>query len=68
MRCLTRDQSSAKASALRELGAEVVQCDGFDDDSICQAIAGSWGIFINNGYTNTVIELEPDSRISLGAG
>lgn len=46
------------------MGADVVQTDGFDDDSTRDAIAGSWGIFINNGYSNTVFQslLPPRSR------
>ncbi|KAJ5382503.1 Cytochrome P450 [Penicillium concentricum] len=53
VRCLTRDGSSKKASELRALGADVVQTDGFDDSLTRDAISGSWGIFINNGYSNT---------------
>lgn len=58
VRCLSRDKSSSKASELRALGAEVVQIDGSDEESICKAIASSWGIFINNGYTNTVFDFQ----------
>ncbi|KAJ5974911.1 Cytochrome P450 [Penicillium waksmanii] len=53
VRCLTRDKSSSKASELRVLGADVVQTDGLDENSILNAIAGSWGIFINNTYSNS---------------
>ncbi|KKK13825.1 hypothetical protein ARAM_001596 [Aspergillus rambellii] len=53
VRCLTRDAGSSKAEALRSLGAEVVQVDGFNEAETQKAIAGSWGIFINNGYTNS---------------
>jgi hypothetical protein len=53
------------------MGADVVQTDGFDDDSTRNAIAGSWGIFINNGYSNTVFQslsydlLPPRSRLGM---
>ncbi|KAF3403484.1 NmrA-like family domain-containing protein [Penicillium rolfsii] len=50
VRCLTRDVSSSKAEELRSLGAEVVQMDGSNEEQTQQAIIGSWGIFINNGY------------------
>lgn len=54
VRCLTRDVSSPKASELRALGAEIMQMDGSNEEQTKQAIVGSWGIFINNGYMHSV--------------
>ncbi|EPS25865.1 NmrA-like family domain-containing oxidoreductase himF [Penicillium oxalicum] len=53
VRCLTRDVSSPKASELRALGAEIMQMDGSNEEQTKQAIVGSWGIFINNGYMHS---------------
>ncbi|SDD68250.1 NmrA family NAD(P)-binding protein [Glycomyces harbinensis] len=45
VRALTRDDSSAKARALAEAGAEVVVGDLDDRDSLDRATAGAWGVF-----------------------
>ncbi|KAJ5192827.1 hypothetical protein N7449_008969 [Penicillium cf. viridicatum] len=50
VRCVTRDIWSTKAQELKKLGAEIVQADGDDPNSMKTALHGSWGIFINNGY------------------
>ncbi|SDL23683.1 Uncharacterized conserved protein YbjT, contains NAD(P)-binding and DUF2867 domains [Glycomyces sambucus] len=45
VRALTRDASSAKAKALKESGAEVVEGDLGDRNSLDRAAAGAWGVF-----------------------
>ncbi|GAA1681439.1 NmrA/HSCARG family protein [Glycomyces endophyticus] len=45
VRALTRDASSAKAEALKESGAEVVEGDLGDRASLDRAAAGAWGVF-----------------------
>ncbi|MGV3615617.1 MAG: NmrA/HSCARG family protein [Fimbriimonas sp.] len=45
VRALTRDPSSDKANALADKGAEVVQADLSDPDSIHRAFAGAYGAF-----------------------
>lgn len=49
VRCLTRHAQSAKAAALAQAGAEVVQGDLADRQSIERALDGCWGCF---GVTN----------------
>ncbi len=50
VRALTRHPDSAKARALAEAGAEVVQGDLDDAASLARAAAGMWGVF---GVQNT---------------
>ncbi|RRS00821.1 NmrA family NAD(P)-binding protein [Glycomyces terrestris] len=45
VRALTRDASSPKAKALKESGADVVEGDLGDRDSLDRAAAGVWGVF-----------------------
>ncbi|KAJ5766292.1 uncharacterized protein N7511_003908 [Penicillium nucicola] len=66
VRCLTRDTSSTVAEELQSLGAEIVQVDGVNESETQQAIAGSWGIFINNGYSNS--DIVRDGRYDLDFG
>lgn len=49
VRCLTRDTGSENARALAEIGAEVVNGDLDDVDSLFNAAQGCWGVF---GVTN----------------
>jgi uncharacterized protein YbjT (DUF2867 family) len=49
VRCATRNPGSEKALALREAGAEVVETDMFDVESLKTAMTGCWGVF---GVTN----------------
>jgi uncharacterized protein YbjT (DUF2867 family) len=50
VRALTRDPSSDKAKALAKLGAEVVQADLDDVESLKQAFAGAYGAFCVTNY------------------
>src|SRR5450432_3843512 len=45
VRALTRDPSSDKAKALADAGAEVVQADIDDPDSLARAFDGAYGAF-----------------------
>jgi uncharacterized protein YbjT (DUF2867 family) len=49
-RAITRDPSSERAQALRALGAEVVQADLDDVDSVQAAFAGAHGAFCVTNY------------------
>jgi len=49
VRCLTRNTGSEKAAALAALGAEVVQGDLDDSESLRRALDGCYGVF---GVTN----------------
>jgi uncharacterized protein YbjT (DUF2867 family) len=65
VRALTRDPASSKAQALASLGAEVVQGDFNDPDSIAQAIQGVDGVFAvtlfwSYGYE---VEVEQGKRL-----
>jgi uncharacterized protein YbjT (DUF2867 family) len=50
VRAITRDASSPKALALTALGAEVVQADVDDEDSLAAAFAGAYGAFCVTFY------------------
>lgn len=47
VRALTRSPGSERSKALSDLGAEIVQADGFDADQTYAAFQGSWGAFVN---------------------
>jgi uncharacterized protein YbjT (DUF2867 family) len=49
-RALTRDTNSAKAKALRDQGAEVVQVDLQDESSVTRAFEGAYGAFCVTFY------------------
>lgn len=51
---ITRDPQSDKAKAIASLGAELVQADGFNSDEMTNALAGSWGLFINTNSDDEV--------------
>ncbi|RHZ66405.1 hypothetical protein CDV55_103991 [Aspergillus turcosus] len=51
--CVTRNSLSPRAQELQALGARVVQGDGSDRTRMCEILKGTWGAFINNGYTNS---------------
>lgn len=50
VRALTRDASSEKAQALAAMGAEVVEVDADDKDSLSRAFAGAYGAFCVTFY------------------
>lgn len=59
-RAITRDPSSEKAVALKELGVEVVQADLDDASSLERAFDGAYGVF---GVTNFWEHFSPDKEI-----
>ncbi|KAJ3528234.1 hypothetical protein NM208_g5202 [Fusarium decemcellulare] len=50
VRALTRDPSSKKAQALKDLGAELVQAELEDIDSLTKAFQGAHAIFVNTDF------------------
>lgn len=50
VRALTRSPSSEKAESLKALGAEVVQADMMDTQSLKRAFAGAHAIFLNTDF------------------
>ncbi|MEU7588282.1 NmrA/HSCARG family protein [Micromonospora sp. NPDC049230] len=52
VRALTRDPSSAKARALADLGAELVEADLYDVDSLRKAFDGAYGAYHVTPYWN----------------
>lgn len=53
VRALTRDTSKPAAEALRNLGAEVVQGDLDDEQSLARAVAGTYGVFSVQNFWET---------------
>ncbi|KAL4862416.1 hypothetical protein BDV12DRAFT_190432 [Aspergillus spectabilis] len=47
VRAITRKPESKAAQALRALGAEIIQADGWQKDEIAAAFKGSWAAFVN---------------------
>ena len=60
-RAITRDPDSAKARALAELGAELVQADLDDQASLERAFAGAYGAYC---VTNFWEHFSPDKEIA----
>ncbi|KAJ4253367.1 hypothetical protein NW762_010522 [Fusarium torreyae] len=50
VRALTRRSTSAKAQALQNLGAEIVEADMADVDSLIKAFDGAHAIFVNTDF------------------
>ncbi|KAJ5952434.1 uncharacterized protein N7479_010847 [Penicillium vulpinum] len=50
VRCLTRNSGSEKAQKLTEVGAEVVEADLNDKESLHRAFAGANAIFLNTDF------------------
>ncbi|KAJ5801838.1 NmrA-like family protein [Penicillium pulvis] len=50
VRALTRNRASPKAQKLAQLGAEVIQADGFNRDEMRNALKGSWGFWLNTDH------------------
>ncbi|RAK42871.1 NmrA-like family protein, partial [Actinoplanes lutulentus] len=46
VRALTRNTTSVKAQELVKLGAEVVQADNYDEQSLTAAFAGAYGAYL----------------------
>lgn len=47
VRAITRDPASKASRELASSGAEVIQADGFDAQSMLAAFRGAWGAFVN---------------------
>ncbi|PLN80794.1 NmrA family protein [Aspergillus taichungensis] len=47
VRAITRKPGSEAAKALRELGAEIVQGNGWNKEDMVSAFSGSWGAYVN---------------------
>ncbi|MCC9309728.1 NmrA/HSCARG family protein [Kitasatospora sp. RB6PN24] len=58
VRAVTRDVSSPAATALRELGAEVVRADFDEPDSLLAALRGAGGLFAMSTPFRTDLETE----------
>jgi hypothetical protein len=50
VRALTRDATSERAQELVKLGAEVVEADNYDADSLVKAFAGAYGAFLVTNF------------------
>ncbi|KAF4337217.1 hypothetical protein FBEOM_8910 [Fusarium beomiforme] len=50
VRALTRNSTSPKAQALKNLGAEIVEADMNDPDSLIKAFNGAHAIFVNTDF------------------
>ncbi|KAF9767046.1 hypothetical protein IL306_000448 [Fusarium sp. DS 682] len=50
VRALTRNSTSAKAQALQNLGAEIVEADMNDPESLIKAFDGAHAIFVNTDF------------------
>ena len=57
VRVITRDSSSAKALAVAELGAELVQAENLNRGEMVAAFENSWGAFINSNSDDHVCTL-----------
>lgn len=57
IRAITRNPSSDKARELADLGAEVVQANGFNDKEMLSALAGAWGFWLNTNRFDPVNNL-----------
>ncbi|GLA32375.1 NAD(P)-binding protein [Aspergillus phoenicis ATCC 13157] len=66
VRCVTRDIFSAKAQALKQLGAVLVKADGFDVTQMTQAFNGSWGAFINTNSEDPLLAELGKTDVDLG--
>ncbi|HWS31423.1 MAG TPA: NmrA/HSCARG family protein [Actinoplanes sp.] len=50
VRAVTRDVTSPRAQELAELGAEVVQADNYDEESLVAAFTGAYGAFLVTNF------------------
>lgn len=65
VRALTRNPSSEAARALKDAGAEVVQGDLTDRNSLGAAFDGCWGAFVATNFYDSVSE-HTGPRLILG--
>lgn len=47
VRAITRNPASEKSRNFQSLGAEIVQADGWNSESMIRAFHGTYGIFVN---------------------
>lgn len=50
VRAITRDTTSPRAQELVKLGAEVVQADNYDEESLVRAFTGAYGAFLVTNF------------------
>ncbi|MEU4423807.1 NmrA/HSCARG family protein [Actinoplanes sp. NPDC024001] len=68
VRALTRDTTSEKAQELVKLGAEVVQADNYDPESLRRAFAGAYGAYlVTNFWAHMSAEKELEEATNLAA-
>ena len=69
VRALTRNPAGAKATALRDLGAEVMRVDAEDVASLRPAFTGAYGLFnVQNPMTSSLeAEVRQGSNVALAA-
>ncbi|BBH67338.1 nucleotide-diphosphate-sugar epimerase [Actinoplanes sp. OR16] len=66
VRALTRDATSPKAQELVKLGAEVVQADNYDEESLMKAFAGAYGAYlVTNFWAHMSAEKELEEAANL---
>ncbi|GIF25398.1 uncharacterized protein YbjT (DUF2867 family) [Actinoplanes tereljensis] len=68
VRALTRDTTSPRAQELVKLGAEVVQADNYDEQSLTRAFAGAYGAFlVTNFWAHMSADKELEEATNLAA-
>ncbi|MEU4691537.1 NmrA/HSCARG family protein [Actinoplanes sp. NPDC023714] len=66
VRALTRDTTSPRAQELVKLGAEVVQADNYDEESLVRAFAGAYGAYlVTNFWAHMSAEKELEEATNL---
>jgi uncharacterized protein YbjT (DUF2867 family) len=66
VRAVTRDATSEKAQELVKLGAEVVQADNYDTESLVKAFTGAYGAFlVTNFWAHMSAEKESQEAANL---
>nr|E1ACP6.1 RecName: Full=NmrA-like family domain-containing oxidoreductase notA; AltName: Full=Notoamide biosynthesis cluster protein A [Aspergillus sp. MF297-2]ADM34134.1 NmrA family protein [Aspergillus sp. MF297-2] len=67
VRAITRKPDSEAAKALRALGAEIVQGDGWSKEQMVAAFSGSWAAFVNtNSDDPCFVDGHPPTEVDLG--
>jgi uncharacterized protein YbjT (DUF2867 family) len=67
LRAMTRNPGGDKAKALAALGAEVLQGDLDDADSLAKALAGAWGVFAVQNTWEAGVEKEEEQGKRIAA-
>jgi uncharacterized protein YbjT (DUF2867 family) len=55
VRCLTRNTESSAAKVLADQGAQLVQGDLTDRNSLAAAVEGCWGVFAVTNFYDSVM-------------